>query len=476
MIQIMAIWNSIKRFFIADLGVTDEKAWNPALWNIRGLTSESGETVTPETALTYSAIWNAAVLYAGTISTLPLHLLRQDGQKTLRVTEKKLYRVLKDRFNPYMTAQIGREVMINHALLWGNAYAEIVRNQVGEIVELWPITPNRVQPKLENSELKYEIAVDGEKKTLERDKILHIPGLGFDGFTGYSVVSMARKSIGLGMALETFGALYFGQGTHPGVVITHPGQLSPAAHSNLKTELTTAHSGLGLSHRLMLLDEGMKLEKMAIPPEDSQFLESRQFHISEIARWFNLPPHKLKDLSRSSFSNIESEQISFVTDSILPWLVRLEQQFNMQLLTEKERYQEELFTRHNVDGLLRGDATARSGYYRTMFGIGAMSINDIREKEGWDPVEHGDERFIPLNMIPLSKVDEYMDKQSAKAPEKKEVEEKPEEKPAAVEEPTGKEEHRPATVPVTQILMGETINETEKPQPVQTAGETRTQD
>jgi HK97 family phage portal protein len=222
---------------------------------------------------------------------------------------------------------------------------------------------------------------------------------------------MASKSFGLGMALETFGALYFGNGTHPGLVVSHPGSLSATANSNLNDSLTKQSSGLGKSHKIMLLEEGMKVEKIGIPPGDSQFLESRQFSVTEVARWFNLPPHKLKDLSRSSFSNIESEQISFVTDSVLPWLIRLEQQYNMQLLSDNERYKQRMYSRHNVDGLLRGNCKDRSEYYRTMFMIGAMSINDIREKESWDHVENGDERFVPLNMIPLSKIDEYMDKQ-----------------------------------------------------------------
>jgi HK97 family phage portal protein len=154
----------------------------------------------------------------------------------------------------------------------------------------------------------------------------------------------------------------------------------------------------------MLLEEGMKFQKIVIDPKDSQFLESRQFNIPEIARWFNLPPHKLKDLTKSSFSNIESEQISFVTDSILPWLVRLEQAFNMQLLTESDREYSgrgRLYFKHNVEGLLRADAAARGTYYREMFNIGAMSINEIRALEDMDPVEGGDIHLVPMNMTSL---------------------------------------------------------------------------
>jgi len=406
----LRIIDRFKRFF--NLGLADEKAWNTSLWNLQGSQSLSGESVTESTALTYSAIWNAVTLYSGTISTLPLHLLRQNQKKTLHVEEKKLYQVLHDQFNPLMTAQIGRETMMSHILLWGNAYAEIVRNTYGDVVELWPISPNRVRPYIKDGQVLYEITVDSEKVILPREKVLHIPGLGFDGLIGYSVVSMAQKSFGLGMALETFGALYFGQGTHVGCILSHPGKLDDKARANL-TESFAGIDGLAKSHRKIILEEGMKLEKIGIPPENSQFLESRQFQIAEIARWFNLPPHKIKDLSRSSFSNIESEQISFVTDSVLPWLIRFEQNYNMQLLTVNERFKQSIFTRHNVDGLLRGNPQTRAEYYRVMFSIGAMSINDVREKEGWDDVENGDERFIPLNMIPLSKIDEYLSMQKS---------------------------------------------------------------
>jgi HK97 family phage portal protein len=292
-------------------------------------------------------------------------------------------------------------------LLWGNAYAEKVYNGMGELVEMWPITPNRVKIRIIDGKVFYEINMDKEPPViLPRAKVLHVAGLGFDGFTGYSVVAMARKSFGLGMSMETFGSLYFGQGTHPGVVVTHPGKLSQQAHDNLNKSLTEAHSGLGQSHRLMLLEESMKVEKIGIAPNESQFLESRQFQIPEIARWFNLPPHKLKDLTKSSFNNIESEQISFVTDSILPWLVRLEQSYNMQLLTDTEKWREKLYFKHSVEGLLRGNAKDRAEFYAKMWSFGGMSINEIREKEDLDPIEGGDEYFVPLNMVPLSKAGE----------------------------------------------------------------------
>ena len=411
---------------IKNLSLTDEKAWNPSLWNFAGSQSLSGENVTESTALTYSAFWNAINLISGTVSTLPLQLLRKDQRKTIIAKEKKLYRVLHDQFNPYMTAQTGRSVLMAHILTWGNGYAEIVRNNYGDVIELWPITPNRVMVEMVNGELVYNIRVDTEDIRLPRSQVLHIPGLGFDGFQGYSIVSMARKSLGLSMAIESFGSLYFGQGTHPGVVVEHPTSLSPESHANLKKSLTEVYSGLGKSHKLMLLEDGMKLQKIGIPPNDSQFLESREFQVLEVARWFNLPPHKLKNLTKASLNNIESEQISYVTDSILPWLVLIEQNYNSQLLNESERYEQNIYTRHNVEGLLRGNAKDRSDYYRTMFNIGVLSIDEIREKEEKDPLgtEFSDEHFVPLNMAPLSMLREMLEKSESLSSQKITQEEK----------------------------------------------------
>lgn len=386
--------------FRNDLAVTDEKAWNPSLWNLIGAQSHSGVNVDEQSALTYSAVFCAVNLIAGTVSCLPLHLILEKDRKKRKATEKKLYQVLHTRWNRYMTAQIGREVLTAHVLTWGNGYAEKVYNQMGELVELWPIPPNRVRPKMENGELIYEIRVGTEEIPMSRDKILHVPGLGFDGFMGYSVIALARESIGLSMAMEQFGANYFGNGTHPGVIVSHPNKLSEMAHKNLKDSLVSAYSGLGNTHRLMLLEEGMKIEKIGIPPNDSQFLESRNFQVPEIARWFNLPPHKLKDLTKSSFSNIEQEQISFVTDSILPWVIRFETNFNMQLLAERDQAQGYYF-KHSVEGLLRGDAASRAAFYNPMLDRGVFSINEVREYEDKDPIEGGDIHLVPLNMTTL---------------------------------------------------------------------------
>lgn len=402
----MSIINRIEQS-VFNLSLTEPKAWDSSLWNLYGSQSSSGEKVNESTALTYSAVFNAVTLYSNTISTLPLQLLMHNSnKKTIQIKNEKIYKVLHNRFNPYMTAQVGREVMVAHILLWGNCFAEKVKNGFGEIVELWPIPPNRVRMEMISGELIYQITIDNEEKPFNREKIFHIPGLGFNGFTGYSVINLARRSLGLGMAMETFGAKYFGQGIHPGIIVKHPSVLKDP--KTFRTAMQEIYGGLGESHKLMLLQEGMDIVKTSIPPEDSQFIESRAFHISDVARWFNLSPVKLKDLTKLSNNNEESEQRSYIIDSVLPWLIRFEQNYDMQLLsTSQER--KGMFFRHNIDGQLRGNQKDRAEYYRIMFGLASMSPNDIREKENQDPIDGGDEYFVQLNMIPLSRAKEYVE-------------------------------------------------------------------
>lgn len=399
---------------IFNLSLSDPKAWNPSLWNLHGYQNETGgENVNEETALTYSAFWNAVNLISGTIGALPLHLMQRQTRGKRIADNFKQYALMHDRWNPLMTAKTGRQTITAHVLTWGNGYAEKVLNAYGEVVELWPIAPNRVKSiNMVENDLVYEINVGGESKFLSRKNILHLHGLGFDGFVGYSVVSMARKSLGLAMAMETFGSRLFSQGTHPSAIVKHPGTVKDV--KAMRDAITDVYAGLGNTHRLMLLEDGMEFEKVGIPPEDSQFLESRQFQVPEVARWFNLPPHKLKDLTKSSFNNIEQEQISFVTDSILPWLIDQEQEFYLQTLTERQRYIEKLYWKHIVEGLLRADAKSRAEFYQIMKRNGLMTPNEIREKEDLNPHDDplADELWTEVNIMPLSKIDSYYENKS----------------------------------------------------------------
>ena len=356
-----------------------------------------GKHIDPHTAMQVSAFFNGVQIYADTIGSLPLHLyerLQPRGRR--RATERQLYHVLHTEPNPYMSAKSFRSALEGHIPGWGNAYAEIVWDDAGEVRELWPLRPDRTEPVWHGGQLWYQTRIETQGYLLPAFRVLHVPGFGFDGVRGYSVVKLARESLGLSLATEEHGARLFGNGAVPKTVLEYPGKLSDKAEENLKTSFEQRHMGLDKSHRLAILQEGMKLQQIGLDNEDSQFLQTRQFEISEIARWLNLPPHMLKDLTRSSNNNIEHQGLEFVQYSLTPHLVAWEQAIALRCMTREERRR--YYAEHAVEGLLRGDSAARSQWYREMAGIGVYSINDIRERENENPVEGGDERFVPLNM------------------------------------------------------------------------------
>jgi len=393
--------NRIKGFLSRALSLSGGNLKDPRLNELfGGASTDSGVSVTPDSALTYSAVYAAVRCIAESVSSLPLNLYeRLPGGGKMHAKANPLHTLLHDEPNPEMTSLQWREASMAHLLLWGNSYTEIVRDLEGNAVELWPIDPTTVTPKRTDSgELYYEL--NRGKDFLTAANMLHIPGLSFDGISGMSPISLARQSIGLSMAIESFGAGYFGRGARPGGVLTFPGQLSPEARQNLRRSFEELHAGGANSHRVALLEAGLKWEAIGVPPDDSQFLQSREFQIIEVARWFNLPPNKLKDLSKTSYNSLEQMEISFVVDTLRPWLVRWEQQLNRKLIRPKDKGS--FFFEHNVDGMLRGDQASRYTAYSVGRNWGWLSVNEIRERENQNPIEGGDVYMVPLNMQSLN--------------------------------------------------------------------------
>lgn len=392
--------NAIKSFVTRALSLSGGNLKDPRLNEFfGGAASDSGVSVTPDSALTYSAVYAAVRCIAESVSSLPLNYYERlpTGGKA-HAKANPLHTLLHDEPNPEMTSYQWREASMAHLLLWGNSYSEIVRDLDGNVVELWPIDPTIVTPRRTDSgELYYDL--NRGKTFITAANMLHIPGLSFDGVSGMSPISLARQSIGLSMAIEQFGAGYFGRGARPGGVLTFPGQLSPEARQNLRRSFEELHAGGANSHRVALLEAGLKWEAIGVPPDDSQFLQSREFQIIEIARWFNLPPNKLKDLSKTSYNSLEQMEISFVVDTLRPWLVRWEQQLNRKIIRPKDRGS--YFFEFNVDGMLRGDLASRYQSYSVARNWGWLSVNEIREKENMNPIEGGDVYMQPMNMQAL---------------------------------------------------------------------------
>jgi HK97 family phage portal protein len=310
-----------------------------------------------------------------------------------------------------MTSFVFRETLMSHLLLWGNAYAQVIRDGRGQVLALYPLLPNKMDvARSANGELTYTYRRDAEESrinpasetlTLRRDEVLHIPGLGFDGLIGYSPIAIAKNAIGMAMATEEYGASFFANGANPGGVLEHPGVVKDP--KRVRESWNAVYQGGGNAHRIAVLEEGMKFQAIGIPPEQAQFLETRKFQINEIARIFRVPPHMVGDLEKSSFSNIEQQSLEFVKYTLDPWVVRWEQALQQSLLlpSEKPRY----FVRFNVDGLLRGDYQSRMTGYATGRQNGWLSANDIRELEDMNRIpaeEGGDLYLVNGNMTKLA--------------------------------------------------------------------------
>lgn len=379
---------------------------SPPGWIVKnyGMETSAGIDISEEGALNATAVMACVRILAESVASLPLITYRRlaDGGKG-RAINHSLYRILHDAPNPEMTSFQWRETMMGHLCLWGNAYSEIVTDQAGRVKELWPLRPDRMRVARENDELKYyyKIKATSPEEPLPAERILHIPGISMDGVKGISLITAARNAIGLAMATEEFGATFFRNGATPGIVLRHPGTLGEVAYKRLKESWNKEHQGQDRHHRTAILEEGISVEKIGIPPEDAQFLQTRRFQVEEIARIFRVPPHMLADLERATFSNIEHQGLEFVIHSLRPWLVRLEQGYKRKLLMPRE--QVEYYIEHLVDGLLRGDLLSRYQAYAVGRVNGWLSADDVLEMENRNPLPNGKGKIylMPMNMIPV---------------------------------------------------------------------------
>jgi HK97 family phage portal protein len=367
--------------------------------------SSSGKVVNERTAMQMTAVYSCVRILAEAIACLPLFVYRygDDGSKE-KCLEHPLWRVLHDEPNPEMTSFVFRETMMNHLLLTGNAYAQIIRNARGDVVALYPLMPDRVTVDRDTQGRLYyryrkscsDAPEVNQKKPndviLAPSEVLHVLGLGFDGLVGYSPIAMAKNAVGLAIAAEEYGAKFFANGAAPSGVLEHPGTLKDP--ERIRESWQSTFGGSANSNKIAVLEEGLKYTPIAISPEQAQFLETRKFQINEIARIFRVPPHMLADLEKSSFSNIEQQSLEFVKYTLDPWVIRWEQAMNKSLLLESEK--KNMFTKFNVDGLLRGDYVGRMNGYAIARRNGWMSSNDIRELENLDriPEELGGDLYL----------------------------------------------------------------------------------
>lgn len=362
-----------------------------------GSQSKAGIRVGDDVGMACAAVFACIRVVSEDVAKLPLILYRRtrDGGKE-RATDHPLYSLLHDRPNDWQTSFEWREMKQGHLELRGGGFSFI--NRVGnEVRELLPIHPDKVTVRqLSTWDVEYEIQGDSKKTRTPRE-ILHLRGMTVDGVNGVSTLKAAREAVGLAVATERHGARFFANGARASGALKHEGTLSDEAAERLKKSTEEALTGENV-HRILLLEEGMDWAQLTMTAEDSQFLETRKFQVSEIARFWRIPPHKIADLERATFSNIEHQALEYVTDSLMPRLARWEQRLNRDLLSDRERGT--YFFEFLTDALLRGDTKTRYEAHQIAFLNGFKSRNEIRSQENLNPVEGGDEYRVPLNTAP----------------------------------------------------------------------------
>ena len=349
--------------------------------------------ISEEGSLNLSAVWTCVRILSDTVGTLPIHLHKKTVQGRERQYNHPCHRLLQSPNSYSNRFDLMHHLMVSCAL-WGNGYARIFRDNKYRPVRLQLIHPARVEPMLTaNDELFYRLDT-GE--LLTSDDMIHLRGLSTNGIKGKSPIAVHRDNLSLTMAAQLYGEKFFNQGGNMSGVFKYPSTLKPEAYQRLKKDLMAQSVGLHNAHIPLLLEGGMTYERISIPPEDAQFIATRKFQKTEIATIYGMPPHMIADLERATNNNIEHQGMEFVTYCLMPYLVRLEEEFNRKLLRYDEF--EEYYFLFGLNGLLRGDAKTRSEYYKNLNLIGAMNANDIRSLEDMNAYEGGDNYFVQFNM------------------------------------------------------------------------------
>lgn len=365
-----------------------------------GRKTASGQNVTPQKSMTLSSYYSAIRNISEDVGKLPLRIYKATATGRENV-KNSINNIFFNYPNPEMTPMSFKETMTANCLGWGNAYAEIVRDYIGNPIYLYPIHPTCIKVKRnDNNEIYYEFTEQNSTKIINSYDMFHLKGLGGDGIIGYSVYQFASESIGTALSAQEFAGSFFGNGSTLGGVLEYPNKLKPEARDNLRKSWEQRHQGADNAHKIAVLEEGITWKQTSVNPRDAQFLELKKFSVTEIARWFRIPPHKIGDLERSTYSNIEHQSIEYVQDTLTPWLVRWEEEIKRKLIDDDNE-----FAKFSIQALMRGDSKSRAEYYRSQLNIGALSPNEIRKLEELNSIgAEGDKYYMQLNMTTLDKI------------------------------------------------------------------------
>lgn len=378
----------------AAVDINDERLWTSWTSSI----SAAGVPVNATSAMTSSAVWACVRLIAESMATMPLIVYRNlpSGGRE-RATNHPIYSLLHDQPNRWQTAFEWIEMMTGHALLRGNAYSQIIPGPRGPVDTLIPIHPDRVTvEQLDNGVIRYRVRNNGKPDSILNDEdVMHIRGLSDDGVMGMSVISYAANSMGMTLAAEQYGSRFFRNDSRPGGVLKHPGKVKDP--QRIKESWQDLHSGEN-QHSVAVLEEGMEWQQIGINPNEAQFLETREFQVADIARWFRVPLHMIQEVSGSTSwgTGIEQQQLGFVMFTLLPWARRWEQALSRDLILATQTYYAEFL----IDSLVRGDIKSRYDAYAVGRNWGWLSVNDVRRLENLNPIDSGDQYLVPLNMAP----------------------------------------------------------------------------
>lgn len=375
-----------------------------------GVGTASGQRVNESNALAISAVYECVRVISDTVASLPLFLYESTATGKLQATDHPLYSVLHTAPNPLMTPATFKRTMQGHLCLWGNAFAQVIRNGGGEVIELWPLRPDRMRLQDFSGKLFYYYTFpNGSERQLR--EVLHLRGLSDDGLIGYSPITLQREKLGLTKASEEYRARFFRNDARPGGVLNLAAgsKLSRETHERLRNEWAEHYGGEN-RRKPAILEYGMTWQDIGVNPDDAQFIEGEEFGKADIAAIFRVPAYKIGLMKPGtvSYASVEQQAIDWVVDGVMPWNVAWEEQINLTLLTpiERRRY----FAKFSLNALLRGDSAQRADFYTKMFNIGVFSQNEIRELEDQNTIgKLGDRRYVPLNMVPVDLVDKLME-------------------------------------------------------------------
>lgn len=384
------------------------KDWMPRSWAEGGgaRLSNSGVLITDALAQQNAAAFACRRAISESLAILPRKTFRELADDTNEPVKHQSLKCLRKLANPMLTSYNFFNLQQGLAISKGNAYAELQFDRnTGNVIAMWPLPPDKVEPRVvlknRNPDLVYALRTDESTEVIiPKDRILHISGLGFDGVKGYPLMEFMANALGLSQALEDYSSLFFKQGAGINGYVTIPDNYTLDQITNMRTQLAFSNDGLSNAHRWKFLYESAKFQPAGATPDQAQMTDSKIYQVQEVARFHRMPLHKIQENSNNSgYSSLEQFQNEFVNDTLLPWITNWEQEINIKFFGDEE---DDHYIKFNTNLFLRGDAKARSTFYRTMVMSGIMSRNEARRLEELSPVPGADELLVPLNMMEAS--------------------------------------------------------------------------